>query len=114
MTEKTSTLREGYRKEIKVREVNTTVKEFLECFTKEEIIEALASLRDGTPVEQITLYCDLFGRKTDELLTRMSQNSEKTAEIKTVAELCENRKEWEKINKQLDRLHDRFDKLNVL
>ena len=85
--------------------------EFLKMFTKEEICDTLAtSIRFERCVMSICMA--LFEQKSEEILKKMEENAKKARNSKNIMEMAQNHDEYKKLDRQLDRLSKKFDRLH--
>lgn len=85
-------------------------KEFLKSFTKDEILELLT---ENFRFERIAndMCRTLYDRKSQSILDSMDRNAKKTKNCKNIMELAEAHSEFEKLDRELDRLNAKFEKL---
>ena len=85
--------------------------EFLKMFAKEEICDVLASsIRFERCVMSICMT--LFEQKSEEILKKMEENAKKARNCKNIMEMAQNHDEYKKLDRQLDRLSKKFDRLH--
>lgn len=87
-----------------------TVKAFMKQFTKDEILDALFTLPEFKRIGR-RICCALWEKKSDRLLKEMDGIVEKSKECRTAIQLWENNKALEKVDAQLDKLTNDFEKL---
>lgn len=88
-----------------------SVKIFLNCFSKKEILEALT---ETYCFERITnKMCEaLFDKKSNELLDAMEKNAQK--KCSNVEEMYKARMEFDKLNRELGKLERKFQRCTNL
>ena len=86
-------------------------KEFLKQFAKDEILEVLTeSFRFERIANDMCMI--LYERKSQSLLDEMDRNAKKTESCKTWQEAAQAHHEFKKLDRQLERLNAKFDKLS--
>lgn len=86
-------------------------KEFLKQFTKDELLEVLTeSFRFERIANDMCMI--LYERKSQSLLDEMDRNAKKTESFKTWHKAALTHNEFKKLDRQLERLNAKFDKLS--
>lgn len=88
--------------------------EFIEMFSKNEILEALFNDREFRFARmQIRICRVLYEKKSDKLLAELEKTGENFQKRKTAAQWVENNKKYERIDKQLEKLNKDFETFEV-
>ena len=88
--------------------------EFIEMFSKNEILESLFNDREFRFARmQIRICRVLYEKKSDKLLAEFEKTGENFQKCKTATQWVENNKKYEHIDKQLETLNKDFEALEV-
>lgn len=93
-----------------MKEKRKAQKEFLKLFTKEELLEVLVEIFRFERIAN-DMCRVLYERKSKKLLDEMDRNVQRNSNCKTLMEMAEMHNEFENLDRQLDRLNAKFEKL---